>query len=92
MLNPTTLPTSVPTYSQNNKPNYFAALSMDGDDDITVAMSNCADRAKSNEGTAATETLNDDDSLSDNDKPNQHYPVHITGIPACIPMRTRAEA
>ena len=74
MLNPTPLPTSNPKYKQN----YFAALGIDDDDDVTVVMSNCTHEAKSHAGTAATENSSDDDSLSDEDN--------------WIPMQTSATA
>ena len=55
---------------------------MDGDDDITVAMSNCYEDAKSNEGTAS---ISDDDSLTTEDNTLPTYPSYITGNPTRVP-------
>ena len=80
MLNPTPLPTSISTY----KKNYFAALGMDDDDDVTVVMCNCTDDGKSHAGTAATENSSDDDSLSDEDN---YMPIQTSATAATRTMQ-----
>ena len=63
---------SIISYQQpTTQPNYFAALSMEEDDDenITVITSNVAKSKESDDATASTAFISDNDMLYDEELP-----------------------